>query len=121
MIITQQPNQVILYPNGVHPSNLAYGHFEEKYTKFAYSTKYGFSVRKANDCLENMAPDSDLVFEYAGLYFGRDTLTSYTVTATQITSTWSPFPTLAVLSGSSLPSPDWHASLPEWNAASACG
>lgn len=98
MIITQRPNNAVLYPNGVHPSNLAYGHFEEKYSKFAYSSKFGFSIRKANDCLENMAPDSDLVFEYGGLYFGRDTVTEYTVSETEIISRWSPLQGIEVTS-----------------------
>lgn len=96
MLITQKPNHVVLYPNGIHPGSLAYGHFEEKYTKFAYSTKYGFSIRKADDCLENMAPDSDLVFEYQGHFYGRDTITNCTITETQITSTWSPVPEITV-------------------------
>ena len=43
----------------------------EKYVKFAYSSKFGFSVRKANDCLENMAPDNELVFEIGGFFYGR--------------------------------------------------
>lgn len=96
MIISQHPDNAVLYPNGIHPENLAYGHFEEKYAKFAYSSKFGFSVRKANDCLENMAPDSDLVFEYGGLYFGRNTVADYSVGQTEITSRWSPLPGIEV-------------------------
>lgn len=107
MIVTQHPGNITLYTNGVCPFTIVSGHMEEKYSKFAYSSKFGFSVRKANDCLENMAPDSDLVFKYGGLYYGRNTVTSYTVNESEIVTHWSPLPGIEVTT-TITPSPLGH-------------
>lgn len=96
MIVTQQPGLAILYTNGVRGASIFSGHMEEKYCKFAYCSKFGFNVRKANDSLLNMAPDSDLVFEYGGLCFGRDNVSSYTVSENEIETFWSPLPGINV-------------------------
>lgn len=96
MIVTQRPGNTVLYPNGQNPPVWSIGHIEEKYSKFAYSTKFGFSVRKANDCLENMAPDCDLVFEYQGLFYGRNSVSEYSVDGTTLTSRWNPLPGVEV-------------------------
>lgn len=107
MIITQRPGNVILYPCGIRPATLESGHFEEKYCKFAYSSKYSFNVRKATDCLFNMAPDSDLVFSFDGLFFGRDSVNSFEVSESSLVSQWSPFPGINVTT-TITPSPYGH-------------
>lgn len=97
MIIVHRNGNTILMPDGtagVYPSA---GHMEEKYMKFAYSTKFGFSVRKANDCLENMAPDNDLIFEIGGLFFGRYHVNKAEMSETGIVSYWSPFEGIDVI------------------------
>ncbi len=38
-------------------------HCPEKYSKFAYSSRYGFSVSRSIDSIYNAAPDSTLAFE----------------------------------------------------------
>jgi hypothetical protein len=90
MILTHRHGNVIMYPNGLKYATPTLGHIEEKYGKFAYSSKFGFSVRKENNSLGNMAPDSDLVFEIGGLFFGRGVSTSE-ATEGKIVSHWSPF------------------------------
>lgn len=52
---------------------------------------FGFSVRKGNNTLGNMAPDSELVFEIGGFFFGRGRVTRATMTENGIISYWSPF------------------------------
>jgi hypothetical protein len=108
MIVTQQPGNAVLYPSGVSPATLVSGHMAEKYSKFAYSSLFGFNVRKANDCLENMAPDCDLVFKYGNLFFGRNNVSSYKITETEIETQWSPFPGIEVTT-TITPSPHGHS------------
>ena len=96
MILSHRNGNAIMYPNGLS-SSLTLGHMPEKYGKFAYSSRFGFSVRKENDSLRNMAPDSDLVFEIGGFFFGRGVSTSE-VTGNKIVSQWSPFEGIDVVS-----------------------
>ncbi len=90
MFLVHRNMNTLMFPSGVYSAPFIQGHIEEKYAKFSYSSKFGFSVHKANDCLENMAPDSDLVFEIDGLFFGRLKARNAEVTETGITSYWSP-------------------------------
>lgn len=97
MILTHRNGNAIMYPSGLKAPLSIIGHLEERYGKFAYSSRFGFSVRKADDCLENMAPDNDLVFEIGGFFFGRGVSTSE-VTENKIVSHWSPFEGINVVS-----------------------
>ena len=99
MVISHQNGAgAVMYPEGPLVLPVVLGHMEEKYAKFAYSSKLGFSVHKANDCLENMAPDNDLVFQIGGRLFGRASITSGSINNREITSQWSPFPGIDVTS-----------------------
>lgn len=99
MTITHRKGYATLYPGGMNHVRVTIGHAEEKYAKFAYNTWFGFSVRKANDCLENMAPDSELVFEIGGFYYGRVRPSSVQLGAQNaIISQWSPYPGVQVTS-----------------------
>lgn len=90
MILTHRNGNTIMFPHGFNSDIPVVGHLKEKYAKFAYSTRFGFSVHKANDCLENMAPDNELVFEVGGFFFGQG-VSSTTVREDVIISNWSPF------------------------------
>ncbi len=90
MLLMHRNKNTLLFPAGTYSAPFIQGHIEEKYAKFAYSSKFGFSVHKANDCLENMAPDSDLVFEIDGLFFGRTRAKKAEVSEKGIVSNWSP-------------------------------
>lgn len=46
-------------------------HAPEKYSKFAYSSRYAFSVSKAADTMYNASPDSMLAFDIDGRVFYR--------------------------------------------------
>lgn len=89
MILAHRNGNAIMYPSGLK-ANLPIGHVPDKYGKFAYSSRFGFSVSKENDSLQSMAPDNDLVFEIDGLFFGRRESTSE-VSDGSIVSRWSPF------------------------------
>lgn len=96
MIVSNSSKSATLYPCGSYDISYPEGHFAEKYAKFAYSTKYGFSIRKENVGISSMAPDSDLVFEIGGIYLGRNAPTSVEISDQTITSRWSPFPGIDV-------------------------
>lgn len=64
---------------------------EEKYSKFAYSSRYGFSVMRSPYSLSEAAADSVLSFEVDGHIFIRRQIDEYTMNETSIKSKWSPF------------------------------
>ena len=71
-------------------------HAPEKYTKFAYSARFGFSTPRGDSALPLAAPDSMLAFEYMDTFFVRRRNLSFTVTDHDVTSVWSPFPGITV-------------------------
>lgn len=97
MILAHHDGNAIMYPHGLKCDVPLIGHMQEKYGKFAYCSKFGFSVRRSNDYLEDMAPDSDLVFEIGGRFFGRGVSKSDAADG-KIVSRWSPFEGIEVTS-----------------------
>ena len=71
-------------------------HGAEKYAKFAYSARFGFSTPRGDSALPLAAPDSMLAFEYMDTFFVRRRNLSFTVTDHDVTSVWSPFPGVTV-------------------------
>lgn len=71
-------------------------HGAEKYAKFAYSARFGFSTPRGDSALPLAAPDSMLAFEYMDTFFVRRRNLSFTVTGHDVTSVWSPFPGVTV-------------------------
>ena len=68
-----------------------HSHTIEKYAKFAYSSKYGFSIARSQVTLPENAPDSMLAFEAYGYYFVKNTIEkAYTIDESGITVRWSP-------------------------------
>jgi hypothetical protein len=89
-MITQRVNgEVIAYPGG-RLIERQHTHTEEKYSKFAYSTKYGFSVMHSQLSMKEAAPDSMLSFELFGHIYVRGMAHDFTITNYEITSHWSP-------------------------------
>ncbi|MDL2301074.1 DUF2264 domain-containing protein [Lachnospiraceae bacterium OttesenSCG-928-D06] len=95
-VMTREPGSVTLYPVGVPVIARIQGHMVEKYSKFAYSSKYGFCVQVAADILAGLAPDSTMVFEVAGRLYPRQHNTSFEMGEGRLTSTWSPCPGIEV-------------------------
>ena len=83
-------SQVVAFTAGNH----AWEHMQEdeKYEKFAYSTKFGFSVIKEAGTLGKGAFDSMLVVKRQGkdLWHGRSGCDSFAVTPEKVTCTWRP-------------------------------
>ena len=82
-------NVVALVPGRL----VADGHSQtvEKYSKFAYSSKFGFSIMRSNVTLAECAPDSMLAFEAYGYFFVKDVIDpDFTVSDERLIFSWSP-------------------------------
>lgn len=96
MIIQRRKDgNVIAFPGGRTLSHI-HTHTEEKYAKFAYSTKYGFSVMRSPLSMQEAAADSVLSFEFMGHIFMRGQADYYAVTEEKVVSDWSPLPGIQV-------------------------
>ena len=80
----------VLFPLGLQTGHV-HTHMEEKYSKFAYSSKYGFSVMHTPFTFGEAAPDSVLSFETDGHIFIRRTIDSGYLQDGKVISAWSPF------------------------------
>ena len=63
--------EVMLCPSGRVPGH-PFAQSDNKYSKFAYSSRFGFSVARSQRTLEEAAPDSMLSFVVDGRVFVRD-------------------------------------------------
>lgn len=90
LIQRRADGNVISFPGGRKEPHL-HAHTEEKYAKFAYSAKYGFSVMRSSYTLQEAAPDSTLSFEVNGHIFVRGKAEDFQVLEDRVISDWSPF------------------------------
>lgn len=89
MLAARYGESATLYPAGTLQDK-AGGHMCEKYLKFAYSSKFGFSVAKSDlDFYEN-APDSVLAFELDGRIFTRHKSYGFELYDDKLVIKWSP-------------------------------
>ena len=93
MIVQRRGRDVTAYPAGVC-EKYGHGHVPEKYSKFAYSTKFGFSVARSQIVLHENAPDSALAFVIDGddYVFVRKVSESYHIFADRVVSDWQAVP-----------------------------
>jgi hypothetical protein len=67
--------------------------FADKYSRFVYSSRFGFSVSVEDSCVEGMAPDSTLVVSVDGKrWFGRREVEGHRSGPDWVESRWSPCP-----------------------------
>jgi len=72
--------------------------FFDKYSKFAYSSVFGFSVTVESTCLGGMAPDSTLILSLNGQdWFGRRTTEDHRSGDDWVESSWEPCPGVRIL------------------------
>lgn len=95
MVIQRKAHDVTAYVPGVYYPNTQV-HVPEKYSKFAYSTYFGFSVPRSEKRLTEAAPDSMLAFEIHDYIFVRRMIHEYSIEDHQIRSVWSPFDGITV-------------------------
>lgn len=89
MLMTRHTGEVTALTSGQF-SKVWHAHTFEKYAKFAYSTKYGFSVPRSYLNIGEAAPDSMLAFEIEGRIYVRGACEEYSVTEDKVWSKWSP-------------------------------
>jgi len=95
MLIQRGNDHVIAYPSGeTVPQGL--GHGAQKYAKFAYSTKFGFSVPHSAEYIHLAAPDNMLAFELDGLILIRRVSIQAKVDDEKVWSIWSPIKGITV-------------------------
>ncbi len=71
-------------------------HYAEKYSKFAYSSKYGFSVSRSYINIAYTAADSMLAFEIDDMIYVRRECTDCGIEDGVVKSKWSPFKGITV-------------------------
>lgn len=90
MLIQRGKENVIAFVPGRLVSD-GHSHTVEKYSKFAYSSKFGFSIMRSNLTLEECAPDSMLAIEAYGYFFVKDIIEpDYEINENGIRVRWSP-------------------------------
>lgn len=90
MIITRDDNNVCAYVPGL-TQQIWHDQQQCKYSKFVYSTKFGFSAERSAYSLEKNAPDSMLAFVINNYVFVRSIIDDYKIECGKIFSKWSPF------------------------------
>ena len=81
--------EVVLYPSGRVPGH-PFAQSDNKYSKFAYSSRFGFCVARSQRTLEEAAPDSMLVFVIDGRVYVRDGVKQSELVEGAVVSRWSP-------------------------------
>lgn len=100
LVTRDAEGETTLFPSGRVPGH-AFAQSDAKYSKFAYTSRFGFSVSRSLRSVEEAAPDSMLAFVINGRVFVRDGVASAGVQmgmdgpAVQI-SRWSPWPGIEV-------------------------
>ncbi len=90
MVIQRGKENVVALIPGRQQAD-GHSHTVEKYSKFAYSSKFGFSIMRSNLTLAECAPDSTLVFEVYGYFFVKDVIEpQFTVSEEKLVFSWTP-------------------------------
>lgn len=120
MLVQRREGDTIAYPAGVC-EQYGHGHVPEKYSKFAYSTRLGFSCARSQIVLHENSPDSMLAFvlDGADYVFVREYSLEWEVRPDCVVSTWSPFPGIRVRT-TVTPTETGHLRRHEIESAYAC-
>ena len=107
--VTGQPSADLLLQrlpdgqlNAYSPANYEkddHGQFVEKYGKFVYNTRFGFSASRSYVQLEQAAPDSMLAFVIDGWTFVRRHSDRFVLMGDRLLSEWRPMPGIKVPAG----------------------
>lgn len=95
MLIYHYGNHTTAFAPGVY-SPFGHGHIVEKYSKFAYDSKFSISIAHSQYELEECAPDNMLAFFINGYVYVRRHCTYHEITENSVISHWSPYPGIQV-------------------------
>ncbi len=106
---------VVMLSAGQYPA-FELNHAAEKYSKFAYSTDFGFSVSISPFGFDKTGCDSMLFFSEGDGYWRPRRKVEYSLSSDeQLYSRWNPFPDVTVRTWL-LPAGDWHVRIHEVSA-----
>ncbi len=106
MVMMPCKGDVVALVSGQENRQMRFG--PEKYAKFAYSTRYGFSVESDERAFAGGAFDSMLAFSDDGIHYRvRETNEEARLAGDVLYSKWSPWPDVVVETWLK-PSPPWH-------------
>ncbi|ACP25279.1 hypothetical protein NGR_c15110 [Sinorhizobium fredii NGR234] len=106
MVTMPCKGDVVALSSGQENRQMRFG--SEKYAKFAYSTRYGFSIESDERGFAGAAFDSMLAFSDDGIHYRvRETNQDVRIAGTVLYSKWSPWPDVVVESWL-LPAAPWH-------------
>ena len=89
LVQSDAAGEVVLYPSGRVPGH-PFAQSDNKYSKFAYSSRFGFCVARSQRTLEEAAPDSMLAFVVDGRVYVRDGVEDSAVVDGAVVSRWLP-------------------------------
>lgn len=106
MVIMPSKGDVVALSSGQENLQMRFG--SEKYAKFAYSARYGFSVESDERAFGGGAFDSMLAFSDDGIHYRtRESNEEARLAGNMLFSRWSPWPDVVVETWL-LPSSPWH-------------
>ncbi|MCW4116002.1 DUF2264 domain-containing protein [Aurantimonas sp. MSK8Z-1] len=106
MVLLQTPGNVVALSSG--QQNLAMRAGPEKYAKFAYASRYGFSVEMDERGFETAAFDNTLAFSEDGLHYRvRETNETAEIAGDALRARWRPFTDVEVET-TLVPAGAWH-------------
>jgi len=95
MLAYHYGNHTTVFAPGVY-SRFGHGNIVEKYSKFAYDTKFSISVAHSQYELEECVPDNMLAFVINDYVYVRRQCISSRIMADSVVSVWSPYPGITV-------------------------
>ncbi len=95
MLIRRYQNHTTAFVPGVF-SPAGHGGSPAKYGKFAYDTRFAFSVAKSSFALSEAGPDSMLAFLINGYVYMRRICEDFQISDSSVISTWSPYEGITV-------------------------
>ena len=90
MLIHRYDNHVTAFVPGKY-SPAGHGQTPAKYGKFAYDTRFAFSVAKSTCEVHETAPDSMLAFYINGYVYVRRICEDFSISETEVYSRWVPY------------------------------
>lgn len=106
MVMMRAGSDVVALSSGQENLQMRFG--TEKYAKFAYSARYGFSVEADERSFAGGAFDSALAFSDDGLHYRvRETNTAAKIAGNMLYAKWSPFKDVTVETWL-VPAAPWH-------------
>lgn len=97
MLMHRYETHVTAFAPGKY-SPFGHGQIQAKYGKFAYDTKFGFSVAKSNFEIHEACPDSMLAFMINGYIYVRRICEEFQIKEDAVVSKWVPYPGITVVS-----------------------